>query len=65
MEEVSATSILIFIVRPSSIDCHDLQDLNPPETFKKGITMNKDGAWTEDVGSKSNPPVYRKGTNSS
>lgn len=64
MVEVSTTSILIFNIKSSLIEWDDL-NLNLPEAFKRGFPMNKYGAWTHDIDSKTRSTAHWKRTDSS
>lgn len=64
MVEASTPSILTFNMKSSLIDWDDV-NLSPPKTFKRGLTMKKDGAKTEDLGSRPRSTAQRKRTDSS
>lgn len=48
--EASTASILIVNIK-ASLTGWDNVNLSPPKIFQKGLTMKKDGARTEDLGS--------------
>lgn len=64
MVEVATTSILIFNLKSSLIEWGDL-NLNLSKAFTRRFTMNKYGAWTNDIDSKPRSTAHWKRTDSS